>query len=356
MEGETATIRDVAAAAGCSIATVSRVITGNGPVSEAMHKRVVAAALQLGFRLDREDRAPRRILCVLVPSLTNPVFAAALSGIEQRARAGGLSTIMAQSHYDTSQEERVVGALIAERPLGLILTLCDPAQSPVLELVARQRLPTATIYNAPTETASLYGAGAVLVDNVRAMAMLVDGLTALGHRRILFVGGRFASSDRSQGRYDGYRAAMEAVGCAPLAPMEVDFIDATQDIDLTAGMHQHRPTAIVASNDLLAITVIASLRRIGLSVPEDVSVTGFDGIEVGGHLSPRLTTVSQPSRNMGLLAASLVIDMAAGRRRAETILADVTLVRGETTAPPKPQLAARPTTPRSPLATGAHTL
>lgn len=345
MDRETATIRDVAAAAGCSIATVSRVVTGHGPVSEVMHARVVAAALQMGFPLDREGRAPRRILCVLVPSLTNPVFAAALAGIEQRARADGFSVIMAQSHYDTAQEERVVGALIAERPLGLILTVCDPVNSPVLALVAKQKLPTATIYNAPS-TGVL---GAVLVDNVRAMGLLVGELTALGHRTILFVGGRFASSDRSQARYDGYRAAMCAVGCAPLPPVEVDFIDATQDIDLTHSIHRHRPTAIVASNDLLAITVIASLRRIGLSVPGDVSVTGFDGIEVAGHLSPRLTTVSQPSRSMGLLAASLVIDMAAGRRRPETIFADATFVRGETIAPPRP---ARALTTPPPLAIG----
>ncbi len=90
-------------------------------------------------------------------------------------------------------------------------------------------------------------------------------------------------------------------------------------------------------------------------MPGDVSVAGFAGIEVGGHLSPRLTTVAQPSRSMGLLAASLVIDMAAGRRGPETLFADVTLVRGETIAPPRPHPAARPLTTPTPLATGAYT-
>lgn len=325
-----ATIRDVAAKAGCSIATVSRVATGSGPVSEEMRRRVVAAALNLGFPIDRTRIDTRPVIGVLLPSLANPVFAAALSGIEQCARARNLSTIVAQSHYDPRREETAVAALVAERPRGLILTVCDPASSVAIANVIGQGLPAVTIYNSGTPDAL----GSVQVDNRKAMATVTGALTALGHRRILFVGGSFASSDRSAARYGGFCDALRAAGAEPLPPLEVDFIDAESDIDLSAAIHRFAPTAITASNDLLAVTVMASLRKMGLSVPGDISVTGFDGIEIARLMAPKLTTVAQPSRTMGLLAATMVLDIAAGRRKPAHLTAEATFLDGETIAPP----------------------
>lgn len=329
MERPGATIRDVAAHAGCSIATVSRVVTGNGPVSTAMQKRVVDAALELGFPLNPSGSSRRPILGVLVPSLTNPVFAGVVAGVEQCARANDLSIIIGQSNYDAAQEMAVAVALIAERPIGLIMTVCDPKTSEALARIRQQNLPAATIYNEDVPACF----GAVSVDNRAAMRQLTATLLALGHRAILFVGGRFSSSDRAAFRYRGYCDAIEAAGGRPLLPMEVDFIDAVQDVDLTTALAAHGPTAIVVSNDLLAVTVISSLRRMGLSVPEDVSVTGFDGIDLARHISPKLTTIIQPSRTMGVLAASLVLDIAAGRRSPKHIRADFVFSAGETIAP-----------------------
>lgn len=338
-----ATIRDVAARAGCSIATVSRVVTGNGPVGAAMQKRVVAAALELGFPLAATGESRRPVLGVLLPSLTNPVFARVLAGVEQSARANGLSVIMGQSNYDTAQEVSIVAALMAERPVGMVLTVCDPRTSAALDSVARQGLPGATVYNENVPE----GLGSVSVDNRAAMRRLADELVGLGHRRILFVGGRFASSDRAAQRYHGYCDAMAAAGAQPLPPLEVDFIDAAQDVDLTSAFGGDRPTAAIVSNDLLAVTVIASLRRMGLRVPEDVSVTGFDGIDLARHISPRLTTIVQPSRTMGTLAAAMVLDIAAGRRRPHHLRADFTFSRGETIAPASRDGRGLPPTPKA---------
>ena len=329
MDRRPPTIREVAAQASCSIATVSRVVTGHGPVGEAMRRRVVQAALDLGFPLapSRENRRP--VLGVVVPSLTNPVFAGMVAGIEQAAQANGLSVILGQTHYDTAREREVVTALVAERPVGLILTVCDPSTSEALFQVVRQKLPAATVYNenVPAELA------AVSVDNRAAMRHLTEALIAIGHRAILFVGGRFTSSDRAACRYAGYRDALEAAGQRVLPAEEVDFLDGAEDIDLTHVVQAHAPTAIVVSNDLLALTVIASLRRIGLRVPEEISVTGFDGIDMARHMSPRLTTIVQPSRTMGVLAASMVLGIASGERRPSHMRADFTFTPGETIAP-----------------------
>lgn len=339
MDRTPATIRDVAARAGCSIATVSRVVTGHGPVSTAMQKRVVEAALELGFLLTPAGESRRPVLGVLLPSLTNPVFAGVLAGVEQSARASGLSVIMGQSSYDTAQEVAIAAALIAERPIGLVMTVCDPPTSEALGMIARQGLPAATVYNENVPD----GLGAVSVDNRAAMRRLTEELIALGHRRILFVGGRFSSSDRAAHRYLGHCDALRSAGCSPRPPLEVDFIDAAQDVDLTLAFATDGPTAVIVSNDLLAVTVIASLRRMGLRVPEDVSVTGFDGIDLARHMSPRLTTIVQPSRTMGVLAASMVLDIAAGRRRPHHLRADFTLSRGETIAPARCERNVLPT-------------
>lgn len=325
------TIRDVAARAGCSIATVSRVITGNGPVSEDMRKRVVQAALEVGFAIARAFPETRPIISILIPSLTNPVFAVAVAGVEQRARSAGLSTVLGQSNYDPAQEEEIVTALIGERPVGMIMTVCDPVSSVALQRVRKAGLPVVTIYNEGTPE----GVGAVSVDNRGAVRRMTEELLALGHRNILFVGGRFVSSDRSARRYEGYRDAMTAAGLQTVPAIEVDFIDATKDIDLTEVIADHRPTAIIASNDLLAVTVIGSLRRAGLSIPEDVSVVGFDGIDFARHVSPRLSTIQQPSQAMGTLAASLLLDMAAGHKPPQQLRPDVIPLSGETIAPPR---------------------
>lgn len=329
MDGGTPTVREVAAKAGCSIATVSRVATGNGPVSGPMQKRVVQAALQLGFPLSpaRDDR--RAVLGVLVPSLTNPVFAGVLAGVEQAAQANGLSVILAQTHYDTAREVGIVAALMAEYPAGLVMTVCNPATSEALAQVARQRLPAATVYNENVPA----GLGAVSVDNRAAMRRLTEELIRLGHRSILFLGGRFASSDRAACRHAGYRDAMAAAELPALPAQEVDFVDAAEDVDLSPAFQAHAPSAIVVSNDLLAVTVIASLRRMGLRVPDDVSVTGFDGIDIARHMSPRLTTIVQPSRTMGVLAASMVLGIARNGRAPSHLRADFTFIPGETIAP-----------------------
>ncbi|MDX8492484.1 substrate-binding domain-containing protein [Mesorhizobium sp. VK22B] len=339
------TIRDVAARAGCSIATVSRVVTGNGPVSEEMRRRVVEAALTVGFPLARAFPETRPVISILVPSLTNPVFAAAVAGIEQRARTAGMFTILGQSNYDPAQEEDIVTTLIGERPVGMIMTVCDPASSVALHRVRKAGLPVVTIYNEDTPE----GVAAVMVDNRSAIRRAAEDLIALGHRRILFLAGKFISSDRSARRYEGYRDAMAAAGLTAAPAIEVDFIDATRDIDLTEVLVEYRPTAIMASNDLLAFTVIASLRRAGLSVPEDVSVTGFDGIDFARLISPKLHTIQQPSQVMGTLAASLLLDMAAGHKAPQRLCPDAIPLPGETIAPPRrgePPLTLIPTEKR----------
>lgn len=330
-----ATIHDVATRAGCSVASVSRVLNGTGPASADMRARVEAAMGALDFRPSEIGRSlarqSRRVLGVLVPSVTNPVFAACLAGIQVRARMAGCSVLMVQSDYDARREAEAVEALLAERPLGLILTVCDPARSAGLEMARAADLPSVLLFNEPDEE----HAASVAVDNRAATRALVAEMLALGHRRAVFVAGRFASSDRSRLRYHGFRDALGSAGLAVPDPVEIDFIDGLEALDLANMLARERPSALVASNDVLAFGVMAAMRRAGLGVPEDVSVTGFDGIPIGRLIHPTLATVEQPAGRMGESAAALLFDLAAERKAPHVVRAAYAIRLGGTLAAPK---------------------
>ncbi|MDC7784663.1 LacI family DNA-binding transcriptional regulator [Rhodoplanes sp. TEM] len=309
------TIKDVARRARCSIASVSRVVNDSGPVSGALRLRIAAAVAELEFRPSEVGRSlvlkRSRTIGVLVPSVTNPVFADCLAGLQETARRGGHAVLIAQSNYEAGREVEAIEPLIAERPAGLVLTVCDPASSEARARAAAAGIPTVLLFNEASDP----GVALVTVDNRGAGRDLAAALIGRGHRRIAFVAGRFAASDRARARYEGVRDALVAAGLPVEPPVEADFIDGPDRIDLADILDRLRPTAIVASNDLLAIGVVAALRRHGLAVPDDVSVAGFDGIAIGGLIAPSLATIAWPARAMGTTAAAMLLDLVAGRGR-----------------------------------------
>lgn len=309
------TIRTVATRAGCSIATVSRVMNGTGPTSAEVEARVRAAVSELAFRPSEIGRALKslrtRTLGVVIPSLTNPVFASSVAGIEAQARARGHVLLVTATDYDPAREREVVETLIAQSVAGLVLTVADPDDNPTLDHLDAGGIPYVLVYNEPKRAAR----AAVTVDNEAAGATLTQALVALGHTRILFVAGRFATSDRSRLRHQGYRAAMQAAGLAPSPVLELDYLgDADAHRSALAGLlgAPGRPTALVCSNDLLALSITAAVRDMGLAVPGDVSIAGFDGISIGRLVSPALCTIDQPTRRMGERAVERLFDLMDG--------------------------------------------
>lgn len=300
----TATLEEVAGRAGCSISTASRVLNGTGPVSEDMERRVRRAAAETGYRSGDKGASGRPVVGVLLPSITNPVFSASLGGIQHRLQAAGHGLLIALSNYQPDEEVAAVATLLAQRPIGLLLTLCDPQNSDLL----RKELPPAVLLNnLPMERFP----AAVTVDNFAAGYEITRFILAKGHNRVLFVSGHFASSDRALLRYKGYRQAMAEKGFEPFEALQIAFIDGYDNLDLIDAIEHFRPTAIIGSNDLLALGVIGGLRRQGLSVPDDISVAGFDGISIGRLTDRPLTTIEMPDASMGTAAASLLLDIAA---------------------------------------------
>lgn len=300
------TLQQVASRAGCSLATVSRVLNRTGPVSDEMVRKVRRAAAELGYRPmgGSWGSAKRRpVIGVLIPSITNPVFAASLSSIQNRMLVAGHGVLIAQSDYDPAREVDAVASLLNEQPTGLILTVCNANSSEALSAVLP---PTVLLGNPPTARFP----AAVCADNRQAGRDITEHLLAHGHRRILFVSGYFNASDRAKLRHAGYCDAMDAARMTALEALQIPFVDGFETLDLSMILSRFAPSAIIASNDLLALGVIAAVRRQGLSVPDDISVTGFDGIAIGRLTYPALTTVEIPDATMGAAAASLLLDMA----------------------------------------------
>lgn len=300
------TLAQVAFRAGCSLATVSRVLNRTGPVSDLMVRKVRRAAAELGYQVaaGRTGVTKRRpVIGVLIPSITNPVFAASLSSIQNRMLVAGHGVLIAQSEYDPAREVDAIASLLNEQPTGLILTVCDSASSVALTAMLP---PTVLLSNLPTAEFP----AAVTVDNRQAGREITQHLIANGHTRILFVSGYFSASDRARLRYAGYCDAIGHSGNKPLEALEIPFVGGFDALDLSEAIAGFSPTAIIASNDLLALGVIAALRRQGLQVPEHISVAGFDGIAIGRLTYPVLTTVEMPDATMGAAAASLLLDMA----------------------------------------------
>lgn len=317
------TLQDVAERAGCSLATASRALALKGSVSDAMLRKVRRAAAELGYRhsVSGGKSGRRAVVGILIPSITNPVFSSSLSSIENRMLMAGHGVLIAQSNYDPARELDAVTALLNERPTGLILTLCAAENSAILDLPLP---PTVLLHNRPTA----HFRSAVTVDNAKAGHELTAYLRGLGHERILFLSGSFSTSDRAKLRYDGYARAMTESGVAPLPAMQISFVDDYDMLDLSAAITGWKPTAIIASNDLLAFGVIGALRREGLSVPGDVSVAGFDGISLGRMMDPPLTTIEMPDASMGAAAASLLLDIAENAAKPRHLEMAYTLRRG----------------------------
>ena len=317
------------------MATVSRLVNDSGKVRGETAERVRAAIDKLGFRPNAVGRnlstSHTRSLGVVIPSMSNPVFADAVAGINEEARARGYTLMFNVTNYDREEELTAVSAFLEYRVEGLILTVTDPDDSPVLDMLEREDVPYVLVYNRP----SARSRPTATVDNVAAGREAAAALMSLGHERLGMVAGRFAASDRAIARRDGFLAEIAAKGHPAPLVLEVDFVDLNVE-EVLGPLYAGRataPTALFCSNDLLAISVIGALGRMGLKVPDDVSVIGFDGIAVGTHLHPTLATIVQPSRDMGRAATAQLIDRLSGAVSSSTLTLPHTFRTGESAGP-----------------------
>lgn len=329
-------IQDVAERAGVSISTVSRVLNDSGPASIKAREAVLSAVSAIGFRPNSIGRtlktAKSRTIGVLVPSLKNPIFADAVEGIERAAEREGYGILLTSSNYAPEKEVKAVEVFLSNRVEGLIVTVADEASSPALDLLRREQVPFVLVFNPALDP----GPSAITIDNQAAARAIVEELISLGHRRIAMIAGRFDASDRSELRRAGYEEALKAHDITPGSVEEVSF-DSLDLSDLCAELcgRAEGPTALFCSTDMLAIAAIRGLTTIGLRVPRDISVAGFDGITVGECIAPSLATIVQPAEEMGARALSHLLERVNGNAPAIHLTLPYRLRPGESWGPPR---------------------
>lgn len=329
-------IEAVAHESGVSVATVSRVFNAPDLVSPPTREKVQRVARRLGYTANASARTLRtkrsKVIGVVLPTLLNPVFAECLEGIAAAAAGLGYSIIPATTSYLIADESAAVAALVSRSVDGMVLVVADPGASPALKRLRAAKVPYVLAYNRHPRHPC------VSVDHESAVADVVHRLVARGHRRIAMVSGQLSASDRARQRHDGFVRGLAECGLQPGGLIEVPFmVHAVQH--LTDFLHApDLPTALFCSNDLLAIRTIRAASRIGLQVPRDLSVVGFDGIELGSDLTPSLGTVVQPSREIGHECVRLLASgMRAGKppTAAASYTAAHTFRDGESIAAPR---------------------
>ncbi|HEU4328439.1 MAG TPA: LacI family DNA-binding transcriptional regulator [Roseiflexaceae bacterium] len=334
----TSTMERVAELAEVSVATVSRVINAPERVAQATRERVHAAMRQLGYSYNAIagglSRQRTMTIGLIVPTVTNPIFAESTRGVQQRASAHGYAVLIGITDYRADEEARLVQTFRQHRVDGLVVT-SSHAESPALMEAQAAGTPVVLTYSSRLRSPL----PCVGVDNAAASAGAVGALIRLGHRRVAMLAGHFDDSDRSHARYQGYLAALAAHGLAPDPALLVE-VPYTLD-DGIAGTNRlleqpDPPTAIFCSNDILAFGAMRAALDRGLSVPADLSVIGFDDSPMAAASNPRLSTVSQPAYEMGARASDLLCALIDGEDPAErTILLPTELRLRDTTAPPR---------------------
>lgn len=327
----------VAELANVSIATVSRVLNNPERVAPATRERVHAAMRQLGYSYNAIasglSRRRTMTLGLVVPALTNPIFAESTRGVQQTAALHGYALLIGATDYDADEETRLVQTFRQHRVDGLIVTSSHP-ESPALIAAQESGTPVVLTYSSRLRT-SLPCVG---VDNFAAAAGAVGYLLQLGHRRIAMLAGMFRQSDRSYARYQGYCAALAAYGLSadPDLLVEVPYTVEGGIAGARALLGRNEPpTAIFCSNDILAFGAIRTALDHSLRVPQDLSIVGFDDSPMAVITNPRLTTVWQPALMMGVKACELLCSMIKGETPATTTIILPTELRiRETTAPP----------------------
>ncbi|MBX2856942.1 MAG: LacI family DNA-binding transcriptional regulator [Rhodobacteraceae bacterium] len=328
-------LEDVARHAGVSTATVSRCINTPERLREPTRLRVQAAIDALGYtpHFGGQALASNRTNTIgaIIPTMENAIFARGLQAVEERLAEAGVTLLVASSGYDPEREAAQVRTLLGRGVDGLLLIGRDrPAET--YRLIQAQAKPLVLAWTlAPPTTASCVG-----FDNRLAASQLCRCVIEAGHREIAMIAGVTAWNDRARDRIDGVRDALSEYGLKlePQRLVEAPYSIEDGEAAFRKLFHGPKPTAVICGNDVLAAAAINAASRMGLSVPNDISVTGFDDIDLANVVAPGITTAHVPHRRMGGLAAEFLLRMRNGDDEPTSHEFEVTIVkRGSLSAP-----------------------
>ncbi|WP_308121579.1 LacI family DNA-binding transcriptional regulator [Actinotalea ferrariae] len=318
--------------------TVSKVLNGRPDVSPATRARVEESIARHGYQRRRSATGTTsrpRLLDLVFHEHGAPWAVEIIKGVEEVAGPARVGVVLSELGGAHRPRQEWLDDVLARRPIGMIFVLSD------LDPAQRQQLETRSIPFAVVDTAGEPPAGVPTVGSANWNGGLAATrhLVELGHRRIAVISGP-ADVLCSRARIDGYRSAHDEAGLAvdrALVRYGNFFVDGGYEHGLDLLRGPDRPTAVFAGSDYQALGVLRAARELGLRVPEDLSVVGYDDLPVTQWIGPALTTVRQPLREMASTATRMVLDLAEGRppTNLQIDLATELVVRESTAPPPR---------------------
>lgn len=309
----TPTLDDVARLAGVSTATVSRCLNFPKQVAEKTQTKVQAAIAELGYspNFGAKAMASRRTHTIgaIIPTMENAVFARGLQAFQEELRSYGYTLLVASSSYRADLEQEQIRTLVARGADGLLL-IGHERDAGIYEFLATQNIPVLIAWAVGDGSVPFVG-----FDNAKAMNELARAVVAQGHRRIGLISGDLTGNDRAKGRLAGITQALRAnhLPSDSLTVIERPYgIENGASAFATLMQSPNPPTAVMCGNDVLAVGALRKARELGLDVPKDVSITGFDDIELAQAAVPELATVRVPHLEMGKRAANMLIAQLQG--------------------------------------------
>ena len=329
-----ANIKDVARHSGVSVTTVSHVVNGTRFVSETARLRVEEAVRELGYVPSAVARSLKhnttRTFGMVIPNNSNPYFAEIIRGVEDRCFAAGYNVILCNSNDDPERQAAYLRVLAEKRVDGLVF-VASGSDAVVRATLGEIKIPLVLL---DREVTGMLNCDLVEVNHTVGGELATKHLLDLGHPRVACISGPPGLSPSTQ-RRAGWKQALEA---ANVERKENDL--ARGDFTARGGYlamqvllkRKPRPTAVFVCNDLMAFGAMTAAREAGIALPEQLSIVGFDDIDLAAFSAPPLTTVAQPKLQIGTLAAELLLErVEASRGEARRVILDPQLkIRGST--------------------------
>ncbi len=329
---------DVAAAAGVSIATASRALSKPHLVKPEAKERVAEAIKALNYSPDRIARAlslgRSTTIGAIVPTLGTAVFAEGVECLQNRLDDFGYTLLLGNSQYDQKKEGKQIQAFLEYGVAGLLLVAGELSPE-TLELISSTSAPVVATYMHE----SSYGFPAVGIDNAAATARLANHLIAIGHRNIAIIANTVTPNARSVARRDGAIRAIQLAGLSigPERVIEVETPSIPRGRLALIQILETCPevTAVICTTDALAVGVLAECRARNLVVPRDLSITGYDDMEIAAQVDPGLTTVKIPAKEISVRAVDTMMDIIAGGTPQPRVELEAEIVFRNSIAPPR---------------------
>jgi LacI family transcriptional regulator len=331
------TINDIAREAGASPATVSRVMSNSRyPVRDEVRQRILQAARKLDYSPNLLGRMLRsndsRVIGIVVPTIANPFYSQVVIGMETEARRRGYGTLLCNTFRDAAEEEKCLRWLFDRQVLGVALSSVAESHGALREL-ARKGLRAVFI----DQAAGDMDCARIGFNYIRGGVIAAEHLIARGHSRMAFLTSPLVRRSRLE-QFEGFKMghSMHALDFNPAWLLEDEAEAESPDgaYEFECGkrlavrllMMKERPTAVFAANDMIAAGALQHLSVSGVSVPGDISVVGFDNILLSQVVHPPLTTIEQPSAEIGRLACRMIVEMLEGGSGAPAISLEPTLI------------------------------